>query len=446
MKILALSVLAVALPLISRAQVISGSDGRDGVFSPTKDVTIDMGDRPDGIYHYTSVHIPSGVTVTFKPNASNKPVVWLVQGNCTILGTISISGNSREVGGPGGGAGGNVGGGGAAGGDGLGPGGGPGSDSESWVPANASFATLGGAANAAWLKQLPPGELYGNSFCVPLVGGSGGGGGTRAGNGGGGGGAFLLAVSGSLDLRGFITARGQDGTWWAGAGSGGAVRLVATKLLGNGGIDVRGGLYVSGNAYSEAGNGRIRLDALDNAFSGSVYGEISRGYQPIIMPPANAAVALFIQSVGGVLVPSNPAAQLVTPDVTVPASQQNPISITVRCTNIPLNSEIIVDVKPANGKTVRAVGLNTLGTASSSTATVQVNMPRGGGTIQAKAVSGIALATASIPRDKPPSLAETGWTADGERFAQIELTAKLGSVAQFAFLTESGRRYELPIP
>lgn len=43
-----------------------------------------MADHPDGIYHYTSVNIPSGVTVTFKPNAANTPVVWLVQGNCVI--------------------------------------------------------------------------------------------------------------------------------------------------------------------------------------------------------------------------------------------------------------------------------------------------------------------------------------------------------------------------
>ena len=68
-------------------------------------------------------------------------------------------------------------------------------------------------------------------------------------------------------------------------------------------------------------------------------------------------------------------------------------------------------------------------------------MPRGGGTIQAKAVSGLAFAAASGGNDKVRSLAERGWTADGERFAQIEVTATLGGKSQIAYLTESGKRY-----
>ncbi len=139
----------------------------------------------------------------------------------------------------------------------------------------------------------------------------------------------------------------------------------------------------------------------------------------------------------------NPAGQLTTPDVVIPANQQNPVSIVVRCTNIPLNSEVIVDVKPANGATLRAVGLNTAGTQASSTATVQVNMPRGGGTIQAKAVSGIQLSATNDVLDKARYLAETGWTADGERFAKVEVTAILGGKQQIAYISESGKRYPM---
>ena len=51
-----------------------------------------MADRPDGIYHYTSVNIPAGVTVSFIPNAGNKPVIWLVQGDCAISGIVSVIG------------------------------------------------------------------------------------------------------------------------------------------------------------------------------------------------------------------------------------------------------------------------------------------------------------------------------------------------------------------
>ena len=70
----------------AHAQVNSGSNGSDGAFNPTTNTVINMADHPDGIYHYTSVNIPSGVTVTFIPNANNTPVVWLVQCDRGIVG------------------------------------------------------------------------------------------------------------------------------------------------------------------------------------------------------------------------------------------------------------------------------------------------------------------------------------------------------------------------
>ena len=95
------------LPPLASAQVNSGSNGSDGAFNPTQNVTINMADHPTGIYQYTSVNIPAGVTVTFTPNANNTPVVWLVQGSCTITGTVNVSGKSSiggasAIGGPGG--------------------------------------------------------------------------------------------------------------------------------------------------------------------------------------------------------------------------------------------------------------------------------------------------------------------------------------------------------
>ena len=81
------AIAAILWPLTGFAQVNSGSNGSDGALNPTSDLVIDMADHPDGIYHYTSVNIPAGVTVSFIPNAGNKPVVWLVQGDCVISGT-----------------------------------------------------------------------------------------------------------------------------------------------------------------------------------------------------------------------------------------------------------------------------------------------------------------------------------------------------------------------
>ena len=101
------------LPLAGFAQQVnSGSDGHDGALKPSRNLVIDMADHPDGIYHYTSVNIPAGVTVSFIPNAGNKPVVWLVQGDCVISAWVNVTGVGPNgvsvggVGGPGGGVGG----------------------------------------------------------------------------------------------------------------------------------------------------------------------------------------------------------------------------------------------------------------------------------------------------------------------------------------------------
>jgi hypothetical protein len=430
------------------AQVNSGSDGHDGALNPTSNLVIDMADHPDGIYHYTSVNIPAGLTVSFKPNAKNTPVIWLVQGDCVIGGAVTVEGAGSNYeasgarGGVGGFRGGNAGGGGALPSDGAGPG--SGKSSSSSAGGNASYASVGYFEPS---DTAAPGDTYGNIYAVPLVGGSGGGGSTRQyfgtpSAGGGGGGAILIAAQ-SIQIAGVVSANGGSSFPCAGgAGSGGAIRLIATYIGGNGQLTALGGTF---RTYTvRAGDGRIRLDGLENYFTGSVAGQITRGFQPIILPTGTQNVQLAIQSLAGVAVPASPSGVLANPDVIIPAQQANPIPIVVRCTNIPLNTEISVVVHPANGPDVQAVGLNNGGTLASSTATVSLNMPRGGGIIYAKAVTGIAGGSASIgnPADaKTRSLAETGWTAAGERFVKIEITAALGGAQRVAYITESGKRY-----
>jgi hypothetical protein len=451
-------VLLLAGPV--QSQVNSGSDGRHGQLNPTADLVINMADQPDGIYQYTSVNIRAGVRVSFVRNSGGTPVVWLVQNRCVINGVIDVSGlspgdNLGGGAGPGGFGGGN---GGIAATAGQGPGGGAFGDGSS-----ASYGTAG----TPWAGHSQVGALYGNQFVLPLLGGSGGGGSTNGTAGGGGGGAILIAASQDIELNGDIFAVGGWGgnagielsapcppvlLNFGGAGSGGGVRLVATRILGGGTIDVSGGLAgaVCPNGALQApgrgGSGRVRFDALNIGFSGNVLGAFTHGFQPVIIPPPTQAVSLAIQTVGGVTVAANPTGVLTSPDVVIPGSRQNPVPIMVRCANIPLNSEITVEVKPANGPTISAVGLNNGGTAAGSTATLSVSMPRGGGTIQAKATSGIAgLLGAGVNRNqKARSYADTGLTADGERFAKVEITALLGQSAQVVYLAESGKAYSFP--
>ena len=388
----------------AQAQVNSGSNGSDGAFWPQfGDVVINMADHPNGIYQYISVNIPTNVTVTFIPNANNTPVVWLVQSNVVINGIVDVSGQTQTnttgaLGGPGGFRGGN---GGNTGGAGQGPGGGSPDYNMGVCASYGSQGTRGDGVTDGVAA------LYGNTYLLPLLGGSGGGGATNsAAGGGGGGGAILIAASGEINLVGSIRAIGGSGslqhyinypyTFQGGGGSGGAVRLLTPNFAGTGTIDVSGGVgswyfdnYYCGCARTGTGGlGRVRLDVLDNNFGGHITGIFTQGYQPIIIPTTGQGAQLTVTSVGGIPVSASPTGALSTPDAVLSALQNNPIPIIVSCANLPLNTQITVSVKPANGAAVSATSYNTTGTPASSTATISIVIPHGGGLIYATAATG----------------------------------------------------------
>jgi hypothetical protein len=161
------------------------------------------------------------------------------------------------------------------------------------------------------------------------------------------------------------------------------VRLVATRLTGRGTIDARGGIAGASSYYG--GYGRVRFDVLVNAFGGKIYGVFSQGEQFVLFPSSGQLTRLRVVSVGGVPVSETPTGQLAVPDAVLSAQQNNPIPIVVRCERIPLGTTITVVVKPTLGAPISGTGVNNAGTFDSSTATVLVNIPRGGGWIYATA-------------------------------------------------------------
>jgi hypothetical protein len=389
------------VPCWTSAQFSSGSDGRDGALKPNNmNYVIDMADHPDGVYQYTSVDIPAGYTVRFKPNRNNTPIVWLVQGTVLINGSIDLRGEyiSNTSQGALGGVGGFRGGTGRNGDNsasvGQGPGGGTPESDTSAAAGNASFGSSGGSK-----------LIYGNIFLLPLVGGSGGAGSSNAppprlegAGGGGGGGAILIAANQTLTLNGGIDVsggwssviyEGNGGICCAGGGgSGGAVRLAAPQINGSGSIMATGGFGNAGRADRiPAGSGRIRFDTLESTFSGHIEGVFTKGFQPILFPNSNEASQLSIISVAAAPVPAAPTGALLNPDALIGPKQANPIPVVIRCQNLALNTAITVNVKPANGLTISAVGYNKEGTATESTATILVNMPRGGGILWATAIT-----------------------------------------------------------
>ncbi len=176
LSILLAFVLAISLPAYGAFD--SGSTGADGAFNPGANTTLQVPDS--GIFNFTTVDIPSGVTVTFALNTTNSPVTILATGDVTISGIIDVTGSAAASGGGSGlgGPGGYKGGSGSdqvgvLGGRGLGPGGGEGGNDLSYGGGGGSFGTPGGAHS---------GPTYGNSILLPLIGGSGGGGGGANGN------------------------------------------------------------------------------------------------------------------------------------------------------------------------------------------------------------------------------------------------------------------------
>src|SRR5262245_4093065 len=209
-------------------------------------LTLQLREPPSHVFNFTSITIPADVTVRFKRNRANTPVVILARENVTIDGTIDVSAEGRR-GGPGGFDGGTAGI--PYGGAGLGPGGGR---YEVSVPG--PFLRL--AASPCFA------DCYGNPELRPLIGGSGGGGLQGAGfDGGGGGGAILIASSQTVDLGSAattpaISANGGEVNL-VGQGSGGAIRLVASTITGSRGLEAVQKRQIFQPAYP----GRIRIEA-----------------------------------------------------------------------------------------------------------------------------------------------------------------------------------------
>src|SRR5437773_11728865 len=78
----------------------SGSTGADGAFNPPADITLAL--PPSGVFNFTTINIPRGVTVRFRRNAANTPVTMLASGDVTIAGTIDVSGSQAGGGNQGG--------------------------------------------------------------------------------------------------------------------------------------------------------------------------------------------------------------------------------------------------------------------------------------------------------------------------------------------------------
>lgn len=440
----------------SSAPFNSGSTGADGAFAPTENTVLTV--PPSGTFNFTTINIPAGVTVTFARNMTNTPVTMLASGNVTISGTISLNGgdgadgNSIDTlggaGGPGGFAGGS---GGLAPpwnggsiltyGQGLGPGA-PGTStfSSSCPRFPAAFGTQGSVQGSC------NGTLYGTLMLLPLIGGSGGNGGSanstneltctngcNGGGGGGGGGAILIASSDVIILNGSITANGGNGGNGftpGGPGSGGGIRLIANTIDGSGDVTVMGGGPANVTGY-RGGAGRVRLEANTFGFSGTMNpsGTVSFPGSVNLLPTPT----LSITTISGVAVPSSPLGSFASPDLILPSSTSNPVTVVLVASNIPVGTVIKIRKTGRNSGGSSLVNSTALsGTDASSTATASVSLDTAfPNVLRAEATFIVQTASNDFPT-----------FAEGEKVEMIRVAAALGGPSSVFLITESGR--EIP--
>ena len=398
------AVLAVVLAMAlgapqSGAQVLdSGSTGVDGELTFTETGTIDfepaafdppLDEDGDGVYHFTTITIPSGVQLRLRADRlGSRPVIWLASGDVTVRGSLVLSGESGKAassdlrGAATPGAGGYRGGLGSMDGEAEPtPGEGPGGGSPSDPATNTSGGGAGHrVAGTDGTGDVPGGEPYGNDFLVPLVGGSGGGGGW--GGGGAGGGALLIASSTRIRIDGAIDARGGGGgrrsaftssqSGGGGGGSGGAIRLRTPTLAGDGQLLARGGSGPDG--AGRASDGRIRLETSDLQFTGRADPVAEVAPASPIFPPSGAPSVRVVR-VAGVDLPASPRAAFSPADVTIQESAAVEVEIEAR--NVPLSTTVSLTLFTTSGDKTTVPASSLSGSEELSTATASVTLPFG---------------------------------------------------------------------
>ena len=441
-----------------------------GAFSPTINTTVTL--PPDGILNYTTFTVPAGVTVSFKKNATNTPVVIRTSGNVSIAGAISVSVQTAPTpsgtagdgvlgddgqpgtGGPGGFDGGPGGLGpvlggtsGASGGPGKGPGGGQ--SVAGLVYSGYGYSGGGAGFNGAGgngYSSTSGGLSYGQSSLLPIIVGSGGAGGAAgssfSGSGGGaGGGAILIASSDTISVSGYIYADGgaggaTTGTSSGGAGgsgSGGAIRLVANTLTRSGaGYLYARGATGTGSDYGGGGagaNGYIRLES--NVITNWTTGYSTPAYSYVLpgklFVPNNPT--LTITGVAGQSVPANPTG---VGDVTLPQGTTT-ATVQIAGTNIPRGTTVTIYVIPAVGANRSSALSSALDGASdaATTATATVTLANGNNVL-------LASATYTVTELVAMNMPKFG----GEYVAKIRVESEMGgTTSKVTYITASGKEY-----
>jgi hypothetical protein len=133
----------------------------------------------------------------------------------------------------------------------------------------------------------------------------------------------------------------------------------------------------SGGCYAryDGAPGKLRFEAFQQAFSGTISGTLLPGSPFDTFVPTTGSSQLTILSVGGVAVNPNPTGSFLLPDVTINAG--DPVPIVIRTQNIPAGTVIRLQLFSENGPS-QVIDFPALtGTAAVKNATASVRFLSG---------------------------------------------------------------------
>ena len=233
----------------------------------------------------------------------------------------------------------------------------------------------------------------------------------------------VITVTGTIKANGGNGSTGPEG--WGNntraGGSGGAIRLMANVISGNGTIDAKNGT----SGYSvHGGMGRIRLETYTNNRTASTVPAYTLGLPSIVFPPSSPT--LSITSIAGTTVPASPTGSYNQPDMLLPSTTTNPVTVNISANNIPVGTTVKVWTLPQYGSAT-SVNTTLTGTNESSAATANVNLS----TTYSNVVT--AEATFTI-------LQAMYW--NGEEIDKVKVATRMGGGSETVYITRSGK--EIP--
>ena len=147
------------------------------------------------------------------------------------------------------------------------------------------------------------------------------------------------------------------------------------------------------------------------------------------------APQLKIVSVGGVTAPAAPLGSFAAaPDITVPATTANPVSVAIQSSNIPTGTIVSLTLTQENGDRSNVSSTALAGTLPSATATASLTLP----------TSGISVITATATVDGLLAFNNKPIFIDGEQVKRVEIAATFGGQSRVTYITVSGKRVALP--